>query len=237
MAADYLTSDLVDDLMQDHLAVSTSAGDYTSKRNRCVRLAQRAVDYIWNYRDWPWTYITGSVEVAALGNIEIAAGTIQSFARDGGIWIDSDDLNRPPLKWIPYHRYLDMYYSQYTEGEPRDYAEGDQDTDDGTRIIYLFPANDATRDFSYTARSTPPVCDYTDDEDELFLIPLPWRRNVVYEWAVYYLMKDSGNMQSRTEQLGLARELLGQMAREERAGRNAPHNLAPYGRRRGGRGR
>jgi hypothetical protein len=228
------TGDLVDDLMEDHMGVPTDKGDYTSKRNRCTRVIQRAANYVWNFRDWSWAYVSGTVSVAANANLEIAADTIQSFGRDGGVWIDSAANDRPPLTWIPYHRYLDMYYSRYTTGEPRYYAEGDQDTDDGTRIIYLFPDNDATRTFAYTARSTPPTCVYESEasSDELFLIPMPWRRNVIYEWAVYYLMKQSGNMQSRTEQKALAQEYLGQMAREERDGRNAPMNLAPYGRRR-----
>jgi hypothetical protein len=197
------------------------------------------VDHVWNFRDWNFAYTQGTVTTAANADIALPA-TIGPLGKDGGIWISDSSNPRPPLQWIPYHRYRDLILSRPRTSTPRLYAEATQDLDNDNekRWILLYPTNEVSRDFAYSARLLPPTCvdESSPSTDQLFQIPLPWRRLVIYEWAVYFSMKEAGNIQSRTEQLQLAQGVLGEMVREERTGRQAPHNLAPFGRRRGGRG-
>jgi hypothetical protein len=233
----YVTEDLINDIQDDHEGTSKTLGNSAAQRLRITRAAQRAADFIWNFRDWPWAYTSGTVSVAATEDIAMPA-TVGPLGKDGGIWISDSNNPRPPLQWIPYHRFRDLALSRGRTAEPRVYAEAGQGASDEKRWVLLYPFNDATRTFAYSARLLPPtlVDESSPSSDKLFLIPLPWRRTVVYEWTVYYLMKEAGNIQSRSEQLQLAQEALSEMVREERTGRQAPHNLGPYGRRRGGRG-
>jgi hypothetical protein len=228
----YTTKDLVDGIMLDHEGTATATGNFATNRPRIVRYIQRAVDHVSNFRDWPWMYTQDTVEVAAGADIAMPA-TVGPLGKDGGIWISDSTSPRKPLQWAPYHRYRDLILSRPLTATPKLYAEATQD-DSEQRWVLLYPTNEVTRDFAYSARLFPPTCvdEGSPASDELLLIPLPWRRLVIYEWAVYFSMKEAGNIQSRTEQLQLAQGVLAQMVREERSGRQAPHNLAPFGRRR-----
>lgn len=226
------TTDLVDRLEQDHLGRTLDTGDFTRVRAKGVRNLQNAVNYLWHHRDWDWSMDNGTVVVAA--NAELVLPTnVQWLAKEGGIWI-STPAQRPPLSWIPFHRYLDLLKARGKSGEPVYYTKANQVTGQAeTQYILLYPTNDQSRTFSWAGKvRAPRAVDDEGSDDEIWQIPQAWRETVLYELLVYYEMKDTANIQSRTDQLGVVQMHLENMIIEERPGRNTAHHLAPFGRRR-----
>jgi hypothetical protein len=229
------TTQLADRMVEDHWGLSTTQGSTTAPRAKAVRHIQQGVNYVWMFRDWAWAYDVEDVTVGigediALANYQLNLGKL------GGIYYDSA-LREPPLDWVDPHRMLILRLQHAQSGKPSMYTLYGQGAAEDKNIL-LYPSNDASRTFWISYRLTPPTCvDDGGTADFIYEIPQPWRDLVVYEWALYFAMKTDANIQARTEQLTLAQGVLAQMAREERIGREAPHNLTPYMVRRGGRRR
>lgn len=227
------TTDTVDNILIDvHGHDTDLPGDLARQRAKATRNVQRAANYFWHHRDWTWSMDEGEVVVAADDDMTLPTN-VQWLAKEGGIWI-SVPAQRPPLTWIPAHRYYDLVEQRGQSGEPVYYTKIFQGGSKAeTQLIFFYPINDATRTFAWTGKVRAPICvDDSGSTDELWKIPQAWRESVIYELAVYYEMKDAANIQGRTEQLAVVQANLENAIIEERPGRNAPHNLAPFGRRR-----
>jgi hypothetical protein len=219
------TPDLIDRMVEEELGLDTEKGDTTKQREQCRRWINAAAAFVWLHSDWPWSYSYEDVSIAAGEDISIADGL--NMGQLGGVFFAAS-AKEPPLNWVHPQRILQMRQSYGQTGKPRHYSMLTSDGDGGKNIL-LYPINDATRTMRVYYRLTPPDCQDSAEDDYLAEIPDPWGDTVVYEWAVYYAMKKAGNIQSRSEQLQLAQQWLASMVRQERLGREAPHNLAPYG--------
>jgi hypothetical protein len=73
----------------------------------------------------------------------------------------------------------------------------------------------------------PPILADSADHN-LNYVPPTWHLTVLYEGAVWMSMKDSANIQARTEQQALYDKHLKTMRNEERGGKQALHRLRGF---------
>lgn len=207
-------------LYQENLPSATQ-GDFVTARKRCKRNAQRAANKIWLHRNW--TFRTVDVPVIVTAGV----GTIpsfNSFGRNG--FVRPVDRTKPALQWMPLQKMKDLQGGPLNNNDPRWYSMQNQD-------VLTFPMGSTVLQCSFQ-RGVPQLNDNTagiddTDPDELFRIPEDYHETVVYEWTVYFQMKDKANQQSVTEQLRLAEAGLRAMVENERPGIEAAHNVVPYG--------
>ena len=236
------TTAMVTAILEEHEGQYQNFGgaDLVRRRTKIEGNIRRAIGKMWFFRPWPWAYTSGAVTILVNQDI-LMPSNFRTFGRDGGLWTDTGSgTGQRPIGWVPPHRFNDLSFGRPQTGEPRIYTLHTQQTPlavpgDNRVNVLLYPTNDASRDFTFFYRSTPPIVDdATPGNDELELIPEPWRSDVVWEFATYYQMRDKGNIQGRQEQYQIALDRLKDMAKTERGGIEAPANIAPYGIRRGG---
>lgn len=207
-------------LYQENLPSATT-GDFVTARKRVKRNAQRAANKIWLHRPWAFRIVDATVVVTAgLGTIP----TFNSFGRNG--FVRPLDKTKPALLWMPLQKMKELQGGPTNNNDPRWYSmQGQQ--------LLTFPMGSTSLRCSFQ-RVVPQLNDdevgiADPDPDELTLIPEDYHETVVYEWTVYFQMKDKANQQSVTEQLRLAEAGLKAMVENERPGIEAAHNVVPYG--------
>lgn len=231
------TENLLDDLLEHHELISPRTGAYLKPRRRAKRNAQRAVTKTWNHRSWPWRVERGQTVTATPGDPHpLLPANFGRFDRGGGVF---PVAGSPPIGWVPPGEMTRLLMGLNRTGVPRNWTVGDQDSSGRKRLLLEPVVTTATViRLVYTKRS-PRLFDAFDVDDAAFAgpdddldqIPEQWVESVIYEWTVYYQMKDKANIQSVNEQKTLAKEALATMVTEEMTGAHSPNRLPFYGRR------
>lgn len=229
-------------LIDEHLQYQEGLGTAVTKARNKFRLnLQRALDYLWNLREFPFTQFATT---ASLINVTIAGKTrtylnvptTDDFLRLGPhavVVIDDSEL-----MWVPRWR-LERFYqtAQSVSARPTWYTDPET-TGANTVAIYVFPplssVSGHTASLSYKYRS-PTLIDGTlnptdASSDPLLqgIFPEQWHRPVLYELAVLYEMKDKGNIQAASIQQRIVNENIRNFLAVERPASAAGQTLVPF---------
>lgn len=208
-------------VLADHDGVTTSI---TKHRDRTRRNIQRAVNKIFNDRNWAFRFAEGDTTTDADGRFLMPADFV-TFGSYGGIYYPAGNRQ---LVYMPLREYWRSIKTQSATGEPLGYAE--LQIQGSQQVIGTYRIKEAAAlEYAYK-RGCPVITDA--DPGGLEIFPVEWRETTLYEWVIYFQMKDKANAQGVTEQLKLAQDALVTMRRECRLGRPDSTRLVPYGSRR-----
>jgi len=199
------------------------------------------VSYVWNFSDWQFKQITATETVAAGGYGSLPVSFV-SWGKWGGVYVTAGP---PHPKWKPYSLVKRWLFNQPTRtGRPVYYTDAELDTSVSppVRKILFFPALDQSYALTYVYEREPPHIDDSTSgggpnsaTDELNLFPRHWLENVLMEGMQDFYYREDGDARTTSEQRQRFADTLKQMKENEQPGRNAPHNIPPWGARvRGG---
>lgn len=228
------TQSLIDDdlLFREGLRV----GDLKARR-RFKKHLQRALDYLWNLREFSWSIFRAVPTVVVAGGrcyLDVAAG--EAFLRlgpHGVVTVDGRELT-----WIPKLEMERNYLiSPVSPGTPRVYTDPEI-TGAGTPssvAIFVYPPFDSASGhvaaLSYKFRS-PRLKDAGDSPpetgDELNIFPEQWHEPLLYELAGLYAMLNKSNVQAIAVQRGIVDQNLRNFLANERTGSSATHVMTPF---------
>ncbi len=216
----------------------TDAAFYVNRR-RAKFHAQRAVNYVWGYRNWAFKWVTDAAVTVTAGVGDLPSNFL-SFGKSGGAFLGA---GLPILRWKSPKDMAALRAAIGQSGQPNFYSIAATvpliGTTGGTRTIYTYPLDTRTLTLVYE-RKCPTLLDSTLPEDAADLatygsgleeIPEPWHLSVIYEGTVYFSMLDKGNALAAA-QMGIWKAGLKQMCEVEHTGLEAEHNLVPYSARR-----
>jgi hypothetical protein len=227
------TQELIDEHLsyQEGLAITDLAA-----RRKVLRNLQRALDYLWNLRDFTFTYSAFAPTIVVTGGrtyLDIAAG--DRFLRLGPQALVTVDGRR--LSWISQGELETAYQLAPRTGNPQFYTDP-QITGAGNPssiAVFLYPSLESASGHvaSLAAKFRSPVLhDDGDDpsgpDDELQYFPEQWHRPLLYEVAVLYEMKDKANHLAVKTQTGIVTENTRNYLATERVGASAIPLMAPF---------
>lgn len=218
---------LITQYITDELGTATANPETRAKG---LRNLQDVVKEVVNHRNWAFRYGTAEITfTAGRPTTTLLPLDYLSWGPAGGLYI-KNGVGKP-INWMPQATYIRLLETEdRRETIPRAYTELQTD-DDGRRTVALYPS--ITADITCVChyyRNPPEITDGTDGA--LNFIPPTWHSNVLYNGLVWMSMKDSANIQSKSEQRQIYENCLKQMVREERGGRQAEHRLIPFNPRR-----
>lgn len=224
------TATLVDDIVKDHEGVDPAAVDATATRALIVRVAQRALDYIWNVRNW--TFRSAEATVSCTSGLGYLPTDFLRIGQHGGVYIPA---SRRILQWVPLLQMEQLRLQEGDTGSANLYSVGgtvslaDQ-TNYGKRKLFIYPKETVTVTIAYE-RAAPTLVDggHTGETitDGLLELPDPFY-TAVYEQVVFKRMIEKGNASQTAEQKMVAVEALADLIRIEQQGMEAAHCIVPY---------
>lgn len=235
------TQNLVDYGLMDEDGVDAddlANSDIMPHRRRYKRNLQREVDFIWNYRDWPWkqsgtlsTLVVPAYNSADPYSFSVAMPDDQGLGRSAAPQL-ANQPGLPTLMWVPQATMNYLLLTEKRSGTPTRYSIFTEDTT-GLKKLFLYPLQTVATSVIVPTEIRPPVChdagDAADtDPDELVMVPEQYHMAVLYEGMILRAMKDKSSAEYTT-QLSLYKLNVKNMVSLERSGREAPHRLLPYG--------
>jgi hypothetical protein len=214
---------LITDLLTDE---GLDSNQVTGADNRAMalRIFQRVSNRLWG--NWAWTHkvIYGTVTVTS------GEGLLPTdFKNIGPRGTAHIGTGQPPLKWIPLRSWQHLKQTIGQTGTARYYSYGptikEHETGEGRRYLYLYPL-DTTTVYLWYERNAPTLTDGTD-ADGMVEWPEAFAA-ALYEMAVWYRMKQKGNIQSQTEQAQYMQSLIKDLKVTEMAGRESSQRISPY---------
>lgn len=217
---------LTDVLIAEGERILTSQAAATVQ-TRVSHAVQRAVDFVDGFRSWHYKYRTVDINVP-LGDQPLlpTSPAFKSFGIAGGVFLHEPADKRTPLTYAPMWLYYRLR-ARKLRRRPTHYSLGEGVSGNDTRYLFLEPLSTKEEDIEVVFERAVPRFTYGDSSP--LEIPEHWHQPVLYEWALLYLMRDNANAQAVREQRQIAQDALNMMAKEERHGREAIHNIAPYG--------
>src|SRR5262245_2499139 len=99
--------------------VTALDAENATRRLRYLLYAQEIFEEVWNWRDWPFKYVTGSITVAAADGDADLPADFQEFGNQGGVYIQATGrmLHEVTPQEINVHREAGA-----TVGDPGEFA-------------------------------------------------------------------------------------------------------------------
>lgn len=214
---------LITKYLQNQSGIDTT--DSVAREN-ARRNLQDVFVLVANDRNWEFRYGTAEITFAAARpTTALLPVDYLSWGPAGGLFI-KNGVGKP-IKWTAQANYLRALEQQdERQTQPRAYTELGTDAT-GRKAVALYPSLTASLTCVCHYYRVPPTL--TDGSDGLInFIPPTWHETVLYNGLVWIGMKDSANIQSKSEQKAIYMEHLAAMRREERGGRQAEHQLIPF---------
>jgi hypothetical protein len=171
------TSTLISAILNHYDQVSSSDGDNTTRRTRLLQFSQEAFDEVWNFEDWPFTYITATVTVTAAASSADLPADFMEYGAMGGIW-DNASLDQLS-EWTPV-----AAYDQVIKGQAGDnlkaVANFGTNTSTGRFTINLPGPVGSTMTLKLLYRKlAPTLVDTTGTASNLWQIPAAYHNTVL----------------------------------------------------------
>lgn len=224
------TATLVDDIVTDHEGLKSDDVDAATTRALIVRVAQRALDYIWNVRNW--TFRSVEATVACTSGEGYLPDDFLRVGQHGGVYVPA---SRRILQWVPLLQMQQLRLQEGDTGSANLYSVAgtvpvtDQ-TNYGKRKLFIYPKETVTVTIAYE-RAAPTLVDggHSGESitDGLLELPDPFY-TAIYEQVVFKRMIEKGNAAQTAEQKMVAVEALADLIRIEQQGVEAAHCIVPY---------
>jgi hypothetical protein len=223
------TQAAIDNLLTDHHQISLSKIAVSSMerlRRRITRNLQRVAIRLWNMRNWTFTYVDltdGSLVLTVANNSEVdLPAEWANEGKDGGVWLF--DEPKTPLRWRRSGEIAHYRNGHRAEGTPELY------TVVGLRKLQGWPFATGDTKLSLRYQATAPIIADSDDPDTngLSRFPADWRDTVLYEWLVWYEMKDKGDVAGMASQWELVRDAILDMCCKEHQGKPWEEHLPRF---------
>lgn len=226
------TQELIDRhlLYREGLAITNLKARRKAKFN-----LQRAVDYLWNLREFPWT-VTITVPTILFAGVRCyldVAGADDLVALGANTIVTVDGRE---LAWVPRLEMERLYQvTPVTPGNPAVYTDYEM-TGAGvpsSRAIFVYPplptASGHTASLSYKFKS-PRLHDAGDGAgvDSLNLFPEQWHDPLLYDLMGLYEMRDKANVQIIRIQQDIVNQNLRNFLATERTGASATPVMTPF---------
>ena len=95
-------SDIIDRVLLDMDGIDPADSDNAARRLRMLHFLQQVYDYVWNFREWQWTYDEGTVTLTANHNYAPLPTDFGAFGKQGGLWnadhVRMSELSRRKLE-------------------------------------------------------------------------------------------------------------------------------------------
>lgn len=196
--------------------VSANDSDNTTRRARILAYAQETFDEVWQFRDFPFKYKTGTTSVTANATFASLPSDFAEVGNQGGIYVSG---TTGPLTEVPIQALETDIQANYSPaGAPQRYAIFGVDTSNVKRIyIDLAPA--VTLNLVYVRVPTA-LADATSAE--LSQIPAQYHNSVILPGVVAKTRRSKGDTRNYREDFtrGLA-----YMAAHERPRRGTGQRL------------
>jgi hypothetical protein len=226
------TAGLVDEVIRVHEGMDPASAGAVPVRVVITNVAQRAISYIWNLRNWTFRQGEGTVScTTGVGNLP---SDFLRFGPHGGVFKTAAQW---VLDWIPLSEMESMRLAQAQSGTAELYSVGGtrglSESNYGSRVLYVYPFETATFQITYE-RMVPTLVDGGHSfvppalpTDGLLILPSAFY-SALYERTVYLRMMDKGNMAQVSEQRTIYSEALADLIKVEQQGIEASHSMAPY---------
>lgn len=216
---------LISDVLRDLHGIDATDKEYAPARLRTQRNGQRALTFTWGFKLWPFRYVeAGSAVILANKYSAALPSDFLSFGSDGSVTIPA--LKRQ-LDWLPLREVLLRINGDPRTDDPVVYAEGTEDAS-GIRKLFVYPgcSVDRTHVFPYIRRA-PTLTDTLTPPTGLEEIPVDYHETVIYEGALYYEMRDTGDGRTQEQKAEFMHNLVA-MARDIVPGLEAPLKWPVY---------
>jgi hypothetical protein len=92
---------IIDEVISDYDDVDPTDADYATLRAKYRRFLQHVYNYVWNVREWEWTYKESSLTILSAGNNVALPNDFLSIGQQGSLFDNGRGVAlRPKAKWI-----------------------------------------------------------------------------------------------------------------------------------------
>lgn len=219
------TKEALDTLITDHHHINpakVATSIVTRLRLRGKNNLAKAARRLWRLRDWSFTYVDdSSVVIPADGFEATLPAPWANDGVDGGFFTLNDPKH--PLVFRRSGMLTELIRTSAEKGDPKFY------TIVGLSKIQVFPpVSVSTPLYSRYKSVCPPIVDQVAPGDGLSSFPIDWRDTVLYEWLVWYELKDKGDVQQMGAQWDIVKDAIFTMCIEERQGKPWDEDLPRF---------
>lgn len=220
------TEEALNTLLTDHHHINpakVATNVVTRLRARGLNNLRRAARRLWRLRDWTFTYVDDSstVIIPANGFQDTLPAGWANDGVDGGVFTLNDPKH--PLVFKRSGVITELLRTSQEKGDPKFY------TIDGLDVIKVYPpVSVATPLYVRYKAITPALADQAAPGDGLSSFPIDWRDTVLYEWMVWYELKDKGDVQQMSVQWDIVKDAIFTMCMEERQGKPWDEDLPRF---------
>jgi hypothetical protein len=217
------TDTLIDTVLEKYMGVSASDSNATAKRARILQNAQEALDEIWIFADWLFSYKTGTVSFTAASDSGDLPADFMEFGEVGGIMNNDTDTQFGEVR--PIDAYFGVIRGLAGEEEEVVSPYG-LNTSTGRRTLRLRGNASANTTITILYRFTAPtLVDTTSTTSNLWQLPSSYHSTVLLPKLLKKLDIAHGDINRTEEDYKFN---LQQMLRRERARKTVPQRLPSF---------
>lgn len=230
------TEEALDTLITDHHHINEAkvASSVVARlRARALANLQKAARRLWRLKDWTFTYVDdpSSVVIPADGFEALLPAPFAGDGIDGGFFTINDPKH--PLVFRRAGIINEWLKTSPEKGNPKFYTvDVGSRAESGGGMAYMLkvfpPPSVNTPIHCRYKQACPTLIDQLAPGDGLSAFPVDWRDTVLYEWLVWYELRDKGDVQQMPLQMDIVRDAIFSMCCEERQGKPWEEDLPRF---------